>query len=313
MNEYDGTDIESMSYAANYSDWIVDLFKNYLIGNVAEVGAGIGTLTKTISELETINEITAFEPSIKMHDFLIKNINSNNNIKSINDTLENQRENYQEYFDSILYINVMEHIDNDKAEINFIYNVLKPDGYVCIFVPALSFLFSNFDRSIGHKRRYHRQQLKKLFASNGFQIITTKYIDFIGFFIWYFYFKFLKRRLGKIETSTYDKLAIPIIRKLETLVQAPIRKKPFINCQEKTPLVLMSYKKTFIKPTLEYNANVVYGSRFLSGATHRVLFFWYFIDNKFLTLLCNKFSNFNLTDMETIINFLKLKSLKMYL
>ena len=54
-----------------------------------------------------------------------------------------------------------------------------------------------------------------------------------------------------------------------------------------------------LKPLLENKADVVYGSRFLGGSSHRVLFFWHSVGNKFLTTLSNMFSNLNLTDMET--------------
>jgi glycosyltransferase involved in cell wall biosynthesis len=54
-----------------------------------------------------------------------------------------------------------------------------------------------------------------------------------------------------------------------------------------------------LKPVLEGNADVVYGSRFMGGNPHRILFFWHSIGNKFLTFVSNMFTNLNLTDMET--------------
>ena len=54
-----------------------------------------------------------------------------------------------------------------------------------------------------------------------------------------------------------------------------------------------------LKPILEGFADVVYGSRFMGGNPHRILFFWHTIGNKFLTMLSNMFTNLNLTDMET--------------
>jgi glycosyltransferase involved in cell wall biosynthesis len=54
-----------------------------------------------------------------------------------------------------------------------------------------------------------------------------------------------------------------------------------------------------LKPIVEGNADVVYGSRFMGGRPHRILFFWHSIGNKFLTFLSNMFTNLNLTDMET--------------
>ena len=60
-----------------------------------------------------------------------------------------------------------------------------------------------------------------------------------------------------------------------------------------------------LKPIIDGHADVVYGSRFIGGSAHRILFFWHTIGNKFLTFLSNFFTNLNLTDMEPVINFLK--------
>jgi len=60
-----------------------------------------------------------------------------------------------------------------------------------------------------------------------------------------------------------------------------------------------------LKPILDGKADVVYGSRFMGGKPHRVLFFWHSIGNKFLTFLSNMFTNLNLTDMETCYKMFK--------
>jgi glycosyltransferase involved in cell wall biosynthesis len=72
--------------------------------------------------------------------------------------------------------------------------------------------------------------------------------------------------------------------------------------------------KDLLKPILEGNADVVYGSRFMGANPHRILFFWHTIGNKFLTFLSNMFTNLNLTDMETCYKLFKapiIKSLKL--
>jgi len=69
-----------------------------------------------------------------------------------------------------------------------------------------------------------------------------------------------------------------------------------------------------LKPVIDGHADVVYGSRFMGGSAHRILFFWHTIGNKFLTFLSNLFTNLNLTDMETcykLFNTEMVKSLKL--
>ena len=65
-----------------------------------------------------------------------------------------------------------------------------------------------------------------------------------------------------------------------------------------------------LKPILDGHADVVYGSRFMGGKPHRILFFWHSIGNKFLTLLSNAFTNLNLTDMETCYKLWKAEFVK---
>ncbi len=60
-----------------------------------------------------------------------------------------------------------------------------------------------------------------------------------------------------------------------------------------------------LKPILDGYADVVYGSRFMGGKPHRILFFWHSIGNKFLTMFSNAFTNLNLTDMETCYKLFK--------
>ena len=65
-----------------------------------------------------------------------------------------------------------------------------------------------------------------------------------------------------------------------------------------------------LKPIIDEHADIVYGSRFIGGSAHRILFFWHTIGNKFLTFLSNFFTNLNLTDMETCYKLFKTSIIK---
>jgi len=232
MNEYIGKDLESMSFAKNYSRWLVELCEPYLGSTVAEVGAGTGNLTDLFSRHLGLEKLIAFEPSEKMSDILQKKMILDKRVKAVNHTLMAEKNSYVNYFDSILYINVLEHIEDDRNEAATIYGCLKSKGYVCIFVPALSFLYSEFDKSIGHYRRYHKQQLIDLFQSLGFNIIKVKYVDMPGIIPWYIAFVLLRKGLNKNNTSIYDNIAIPIIRIVENMITPPIGKNLLLIAQK---------------------------------------------------------------------------------
>ena len=69
------------------------------------------------------------------------------------------------------------------------------------------------------------------------------------------------------------------------------------------------YRK-LLAPVLEGKADVVYGSRFMGGDAHRVLFFWHYVGNRFLTLLSNALTNLNLSDMETCYKLFRTEILR---
>jgi phospholipid N-methyltransferase len=230
---YIGADLEAMSFAKNYSKWIIELFNPFIGKNVAEVGAGTGNLTQLLAEKDIVSEITAFEPSSKMYNYLIQNTNNNKKISSINSTFSEMSNSHTKQFDSIFYINVLEHIEDDTAEVKIIHNALNANGYACIFVPALTWLYSDFDKSIGHFRRYHKDQLIHLFNSNGFDVVTVKYVDILGILPWYINFVLMKRMLDQNTTKIYDRFAVPIIKIIDIIVPSPIGKNLLIVAKKK--------------------------------------------------------------------------------
>ena len=166
--DYPGKDLESMSFAVNYNNWLVDMITPYLGRVTAEVGAGNGNITKLLID-KGISHLVAFEPSDKMYSIIKEELGGNPNLKLINDTFFNSVMFYENYFDSVLYLNDLQHIENDVEELLHIQQTLKPEGYLCIFVPALSWLFSKFDKSIGHFRRYENTKFR-----NCYHLLVTK-------------------------------------------------------------------------------------------------------------------------------------------
>ena len=80
-----------------------------------------------------------------------------------------------------MYMDVLEHIKTDKKEIKKAINLLNPGGYLIIFVPAFQILYSNFDRDIGHIRRYRKLFFFNLAKKYKIKLVELKYFDSIGF------------------------------------------------------------------------------------------------------------------------------------
>ncbi len=118
--QYKGKDLEAMNNAINYSNWIIDEFKDFFSGEILEVGAGIGNNIKLLSKMD-INKITGIEPSINLYEIMKNNI-KDSKINLINDKLKPSKYSLINKFNTVVYINVLEHIENDGKELKNAYN-----------------------------------------------------------------------------------------------------------------------------------------------------------------------------------------------
>lgn len=220
---YFGRDLEAMASATNYHQWIVDEFSPYLGRRVAEVGAGTGNFSDFLLRAG-VEELRAFEPSVNMYPVLQDKFALDDRAETINAFFESCATDYEGAFDAVAYVNVLEHIEHDRTALKHAHATLKPGGHLLIFVPALPFLYSELDRKVGHFRRYKRDELVDVVTAAGFRIDWVKYFDILGIIPWYIAFTRLKLTTSSANVSIYDKLAVPLMRRLESLVTPPVGK-----------------------------------------------------------------------------------------
>jgi SAM-dependent methyltransferase len=226
--EYFGHDLDSMDLAVNYHNWILDIFRPFLGRNIVEVGAGTGSFSKLL--LETGAEsLTLIEPSdmfeklkmeiepdkhstkIDFHKCIFRDFASSDSFSSSPDT--------------VVYINVLEHVDDDSAELRWIQNRLVQNGRICIFVPAVPFLLSDFDRQIGHFRRYSRRDLRSKCEAAGFRVLFIHGFDLPGILPWLVKYRLLRSlSIEQSMVKLYDRWFVPPIRFIEGVVKPPIGK-----------------------------------------------------------------------------------------
>ena len=155
--------------------------KPYLKGRVLEVGAGIGSTTVILNN-KNVDQWILLEPDQKMHEQLLEKISNNTLpgncrvIRGTVDSLEND-----EQFDCIIYIDVLEHIKEDKFELEKASSKLKKGGTLIILAPAFQRLFSPFDKAIGHFRRYNKTSLKDIIPQT-LSLQKMLYLDSTGYF-----------------------------------------------------------------------------------------------------------------------------------
>jgi SAM-dependent methyltransferase len=219
-HDYPGKDLEAMSFAANYHQWILDEFRPYIGKKVAEVGAGSGNFTRMLLQTP-LERLIAYEPSSQMFPLLSSTVKDEAKVDTINAFFGSGVE---KDFDSIFYVNVLEHVEDDRAELSLMHRQLNAHGHALIFVPALPALLSDFDRSIGHFRRYRKNELNEKFRNAGFSIIKIKYFDIAGILPWYINFILLKKTLSGNSVAAYDRIVVPLMSKIEKRLSPPIGK-----------------------------------------------------------------------------------------
>jgi SAM-dependent methyltransferase len=225
IRSYPGKELEAMAFAVNYHRWILHEFTPFLGETVAEVGAGRGSVSQLLLE-QRITRLVAFEPSPTLYPVLAAALRHDQRATAVNDFLRPWY--VPEGFDSVVYINVLEHIQDDRTELAQAREALKPQGHVLVFVPACAWLYSDFDRQIGHVRRYTKPELSGVVQEVGFTLVQARYFDLAGIIPWYVHFVLLRHSMDSGSVSLYDKLVVPIMRRVERAVPPPIGKNVFL-------------------------------------------------------------------------------------
>ena len=110
-------------------------------------------------------------------------------------------------FDTIIALNVVEHIENDNEAIQNCYQMLKPNGKLIILVPAFQKLYNTLDKELGHFRRYTKISLGNLLEKENLKVVHTSYFNSTGIPGWFFAGSILRRKLiPENELLIFNKL-----------------------------------------------------------------------------------------------------------
>jgi 2-polyprenyl-3-methyl-5-hydroxy-6-metoxy-1,4-benzoquinol methylase len=227
--KYEGRELESMWVAKNYRRWILRRLDPFLGQRIVEVGAGDGSFSELLLERRP-QSLTTIEPSANMYPLLVKKlkrIDPGHTVRAVQSTLVNAALQYREIEgpDSIVYINVLEHVEDDQSELRTAHSMLASGGRVLVFVPAHEWLMSRFDRKLGHFRRYTRESLTAKFKRAGFTIRFSAYFDVLGIFPWWLKYRVL--RSEEMEASlvrAFDRCGVPLSRAFDSITNFRIGK-----------------------------------------------------------------------------------------
>ena len=179
---YIGRELDLFAEAENWKTYWFKSIQRYIQGEVLEVGAGAGNNSLRIAELTEIS-VTCLEPDPVLAEQIAETLSSlDANVRYRVDIGTTEDLNDRCRYNTILYIDVLEHIDDDSEELNRASSLLDTGGYLVVMAPALNWLYSPFDKAIGHYRRYNRPLLRKTAPGNLLEI-KIHYMDAFGFLL----------------------------------------------------------------------------------------------------------------------------------
>jgi SAM-dependent methyltransferase len=210
-----------MGAARNYTEWIFDKFKDFLGMRVVEVGAGIGNFTDKFLDKELVVAVDNYKPCI---EYMINRFVDNNNIIPFEASVDSPSVlSLSRYSpDTIICINVLEHVKNDIAALKNMFSILTECGKLVLLVPAFQFMFGTIDRLVGHYRRYSKMDIEAKLKTAGFYIKSISYMNCIGAFGWYLNNRILKKQEESLhQVIFYDRFVVPWLRKIEQILIPP--------------------------------------------------------------------------------------------
>jgi SAM-dependent methyltransferase len=211
-------EFDALAEAANYRAALLREFATVLKGRAVEVGAGIGQFTSEIATLPAVTEIVPIEPEAKFCEQFRQRLP---NREIIEGTIDNLPAAFPP--DAIVCVNVLEHIEDDLAELRKFQQRLQPQrGHLCLFVPARPEIYAPIDKDFGHFRRYTRPELRKKLTTARFTIRRLDYFNSVGYFAWWLNFCVLKKRTFDVEAvRVFDRIIFPVVNALETRLVRP--------------------------------------------------------------------------------------------
>jgi SAM-dependent methyltransferase len=217
-NEYEGKELDLFANAHNWKRYFGQMLRKFIYGEVLEVGAGIGSTTLALYRSPELNW-TCLEPdprlALQMHELFSsypREARPKVIIGSLADLAPNRT------FDTILYVDVLEHIEDDSDELSRATNHLNPKGSLVILAPAHQFLYSPFDKSLGHVRRYNRKSLSAALSQIESKLETMFYLDSAGLLASAANRFLLSQDLPTVQQiKIWDSFLIPISRVLDIL------------------------------------------------------------------------------------------------
>ena len=223
-SELQSCTLESLTTAVRYHAWLTDLVRPYLGEHPLEIGSGLGDYAQTWIGTGT-PQITVSDRDPTRFALLRRTFEGQDRVHVQDvDVLAPHEGDHS----ALVAINVLEHIDKDVEALRSSHQLLRPGGAVVTFVPAFEFAMSDFDRKVGHFRRYTVPSLRAAYEQAGLDVERIHYVNAPGLFAWFVGMRLLKMTPQDGPTvRLWDRAVVPVARAVEARVRPPFGQSVF--------------------------------------------------------------------------------------
>lgn len=208
MNFEDETLIR-MSAAKNYNLWILSKIKPFIGKKILEVGCGIGSFTRLLARG---GQVTA----VDINPRFVRRLKEGIHLKTFKiSVLDIEKLWLKSKFESIVCLNVLEHIENDVEALKNMSLMLRKESTLILLVPSHPILFGSLDEKVGHYRRYELKELTDKINRAGLIIKYSSHINRLGAIGWFINARiFRKKLLPRWQLKIFDYFS-PLFLKME--------------------------------------------------------------------------------------------------
>jgi SAM-dependent methyltransferase len=213
--KYVGSELDLFADVWNWKAYWSRQIRPFLRGDILEVGAGIGSNTRFLDPDGGTGRWVCLEPDPELHGLLAKTFAETKPRRAYETVCGTLASLTDQQFDTIIYIDVLEHIHNDREELTQAASHLRPGGHLIVLSPAHQRLFSPFDAAIGHFRRYNRPMLRSI-SPPSLHLEQLIYLDSAGLVLSIANLLFLRQSMPtKAQLRIWDGWVVPVSRVLD--------------------------------------------------------------------------------------------------
>jgi SAM-dependent methyltransferase len=208
--------LSTMDAMRTYNEWLWKRIRPFVGQRVLEAGCGTGTMTR---RLVTRRRVVALDSDLHYVSALAGRYAGRSNVRVLQADLsaETWPELQEEQFDTIICMNVLEHVPDDQHVLQRFGQLLRPGGHLILLVPAHQRLYGTLDRALGHYRRYEFASLREQLRGCGFGVERMCHLNPTGTLGWFINGRILRRTvLPPFQTRLYD-FMYPVLSLVELL------------------------------------------------------------------------------------------------